>query len=115
MQIDPETGKVYFDHYVSPIITDKLKQSLEDLKIKSTEEEWAGFDRVLDKIDEDAVFQKTRHYGLLYGRLKYMLYCFLLVVDGLIGIVSFGQTQSIIAQKYLLSKWIMGDNEDGNR
>jgi hypothetical protein len=31
------------------------------------------------------------------------------MMDGLIGIVSFGQTQSIMAQKYLLSEWIMGD------
>ena len=34
MQIDPETGKVYFENYNSPIITDKLKQSFEEMKIK---------------------------------------------------------------------------------
>jgi len=38
----------------------------------------------------------------------------LLMVDGLIGIVSLGQTQSILAQKYLLSDWVMGD-DDGDR
>ena len=64
-------------------------------------------------IEKEALFQKTRHKGLPYGRLKYLLYCFLLMVDGLIGIVSFGQTQSIIAQKYLLSKWIMTEEEKG--
>ena len=57
------------------------------------------------------MFQKTRHHGLPYGRLKYLLYCFLLMVDGFIGIVSFGQTQSIIAQKYLLSDWILSEGE----
>ena len=60
-------------------------------------------------VEKEALFQKTRHRGLPYGRLKYLLYCFLLMVDGLIGIMSFGQTQSIMAQKYLLSKWI-GDS-----
>ena len=109
MQIDPETGKVYFEHYISPITTDKLKRSLEDLKIEDN----VGINTAVEK---EAVFQKTRHYGLPYGRLKYLLYCFLLMVDGLIGIVSFGQTQSIIAQKYLLSKWILCEGEEhGNR
>ena len=41
-----------------------------------------------------------------------MFYCFLLMIDGLIGIVSIGQTQSIMAQKYLLSDWIKGDYND---
>ena len=106
MQIDPETGKVYFEHYISPITTDKLKRSLEDLKIEDN----VGIETGVEK---EAIFQKTRHKGLPYGRLKYLLYCFLLMVDGLIGIVSFGQTQSIIAQKYLLSKWIMTEEEMG--
>ena len=103
MQIDPETGKVYYEHYTSPIVTDKLKQSLEDLKIT---------ENLQDKVEEEPVFQKTRHYGLPYGRLKYLLYCFLLVADGMIGIVSLGQTQSILAQKYLLSKWILCEGEE---
>ena len=103
MQIDPETGKVYYELYNSPIVTDKLKQSLEDLKIT---------ENLQDKVEEEPVFQKTRHYGLPYGRLKYLLYCFLLVADGMIGIVSLGQTQSILAQKYLLSKWLLCEVEE---
>jgi len=101
MQIDPDTGKVYYENYTSPIVMDRLKQSLEDLKIK-------------DKIPEESVFSKTIHKDLKYGRLKYMCYCFLLMMDGLIGIISIGNTQSIIAQKYLLSDWVMGDY-DGDR
>ncbi|SVB24997.1 uncharacterized protein METZ01_LOCUS177851 [marine metagenome] len=62
-------------------------------------------------VEKEAMFQKTRHHGLPYGRLKYLLYCFLLMVDGFIGIVSLGQTQSIIAQKYLLSDWILSEGE----
>jgi hypothetical protein len=97
MEIDFKTGRVTYSNGV-----DELKESLEDLKIKES----AGVER-------EAVFSKTRHQGLPYGRLKYMFYCFLLMMDGLIGIVSFGQTQSIMAQKYLLSDWVMGDyNED---
>ena len=38
-----------------------------------------------------------------------MFYCFLLMMDGLIGVVSLGQTQSILANKYLLSDHVMGD------
>jgi len=34
------------------------------------------------------------------------------MVDGFIGIVSLGQTQSILAQKYLLSKWILSEGEE---
>ena len=105
MQIDPETGKVYFEHYISPITTDKLKRSLEDLKIEDN----VGINTAVEK---EAVFQKTRHRGLPYGRLKYMFYCLLLMVDGFIGIISIGQTQSIIAQKYLLSDWILGEGEE---
>ena len=101
MKIDPETGKVYYEHYTSPVITDKLKQSLEDLKIEEPTL------RI-----EEPVFSKTRHEGLPYGRFKFMFYCCLLMMDGLIGIVSFGQTQSIMAQKYLLSKWILCEGEE---
>ena len=64
MQIDPETGKVYFEHYISPITTDKLKRSLEDLKIEDN----VGIETGVEK---EAIFQKTRHKGLAYGRLKY--------------------------------------------
>ena len=91
MKIDFDTGKVYY-----PDSNEKLKESLEDFDVK----------------EEDAIFQKTRHYGLPYGRLKYFFYCFLLMMDGIIGIVSFGQTQSIMAQKYLLSKWIICEGEE---
>ena len=95
MKIDFTTGKVYY-----PDEAEELKKSLEEMKIKESMGNETDFEK-------EAVFQKTRHKGLPYGRLKYLLYCFLLMVDGLIGIVSFGQTQSILAQKYLLSKWIM--------
>ena len=95
MKIDFTTGKVYY-----PDEAEELKKSLEEMKIKES----MGIETGVEK---EALFQKTRHKGLPYGRLKYLLYCFLLMVDGLIGIVSFGQTQSILAQKYLLSKWIM--------
>ena len=103
MKVDPDTGKVYYEHYTSPIITDKLKQSLEDLKIT---------ENLQDGVEEEPLFSKTRHEGLPYGRLKYIFYCFLLVVDGMIGIVSLGQTQSILAPKYLLSKWLLCEVEE---
>ncbi|SVE21352.1 uncharacterized protein METZ01_LOCUS474206, partial [marine metagenome] len=60
------------------------------MKIKESVGSETGFAK-------EAVFQKTRHKGLPYGRLKFIFYCFLLMVDGLVGIVSIGQTQSIIA------------------
>ena len=101
MKIDFDTGKVYY-----PDNNEELKESLEEMKIKESMGIKTGVER-------EALFQKTRHYGLPYGRLKYLFYCFLLMMDGLIGIVSFGQTQSIIAQKYLLSKWIMTEEEKG--
>ena len=95
MKIDFLTGKVYY-----PDSNEELKESLEELKI----EDCVGIET---GTKEEAIFQKTRHKGLAYGRLKYMFYCVLLMIDGLIGIVSFGQTQSIMAPKFLLSKWIM--------
>ena len=104
MKIDFTTGKVYY-----PDEAEELKKSLEEMKIKESMDNETDFEK-------EALFQKTRHKGLPYGRLKYLLYCFLLMVDGLIGIVSFGQTQSIMAQKYLLSKWILCEGEEhGNR
>ena len=99
MKIDFDTGRVIYNDEAN-----ELKQSLEDLKIK---------ENLQDKIGE-AVFTKAVHKNLKYGRLKYLVYCFLQMVDGLVGIVSLGQTQSIIAQKYLLSDWVMGDY-DGDR
>jgi hypothetical protein len=96
MKIDFDTGRVIYNDDAN-----ELKQSLEDLKIK-------------DEIPEESVFSKTIHKNLKYGRLKFLFYCFLLMMDGLIGIISIGNTQSIIAQKYLLSEWIMGDY-DGDR
>ena len=101
MKIDFTTGKVYY-----PDEVEELKKSLEEMKIKESMGNETGFVK-------EAVFQKTRHKGLPYGRLKFMFYCFLLMIDGLVGIVSIGQTQSIIAQKYLLSKWIMTEEEMG--
>ena len=99
MKIDFTTGKVYY-----PDQNEELKEALEEMKIKEN----VGIET---NVEKEAVFQKTRHHGLPYGRLKYLLYCFLLMVDGLIGIVSLGQTQSIIAQKYLLSDWILSEGE----
>jgi len=100
MKIDFTTGKVYY-----PDRDEELKESLEEMKIKDN----LGIET---NIEKEALFQKTRHKGLPYGRLKYLLYCFLLMIDGLIGIMSLGQTQSILAQKYLLSKWILSEGEE---
>ena len=100
MKIDFTTGKVYY-----PDEAEELKKSLEEMKIKESVGNETGFAK-------EAVFQKTRHKGLPYGRLKFMFYCFLLMIDGLVGIVSIGQTQSIMAQKYLLSKWILSEGEE---
>ena len=104
MKIDFDTGRVIYNDEM-----DELKESLEEMKIKESMGIETGVER-------EALFQKTRHYGLPYGRLKYLFYCFLLMMDGLIGIVSLGQTQSIMAQKYLLSRWILcGGEEHGDR
>ena len=100
MKIDFDTGKVIYNSEM-----DELKESLEEMKIKESVGSETGFAK-------EAVFQKTRHKGLPYGRLKYMFYCLLLMVDGFIGIISIGQTQSIMAQKYLLSKWILSEGEE---
>ena len=94
MKIDFDTGKVIYTNEA-----DELKESLEEMKI--------GENLGIKTDTEEPVFSKTRHEGLPYGRLKYIFYCFLLVMDGLIGVVSFGQTQSILAPKYLLSKWLL--------
>ena len=99
MKIDFDTGKVIYDDE-----TNEIKESLEEMKIREN----LGI-----KTDtEEPVFSKTRHEGLPYGRLKFLFYCCLLMVDGLIGVVSFGQTQSILAQKFLLSKWILCEGEE---
>ena len=99
MKIDFDTGRVIYNDEM-----DELKESLEEMKIKES----LGI-----KTDtEEPVFSKTRHEGLPYGRFKFMFYCCLLMLDGLIGIVSLGQTQSIMAQKYLLSKWILCEGEE---
>ena len=100
MKIDFDTGKVYY-----PDEDEELKESLEEMKIKENLGMKTG-------VEKEALFQKTRHKGLPYGRLKYMFYCLLLMVDGFIGIISIGQTQSIMAQKYLLSKWILSEGEE---
>ena len=100
MKIDFDTGKVYY-----PDGNEELKESLEEMKIKEN----VGIET---NVEKEAMFQKTRHHGLPYGRLKYLFYCFLLMMDGLIGIVSLGQTQSILAQKYLLSEWIVCEGEE---
>ena len=99
MKIDFDTGRVIYNDEM-----DELRESLEEMKIKDT----LGI-----KTDTgEPVFSKTRHEGLPYGRFKFMFYCCLLMMDGLIGIVSLGQTQSILAQKYLLSKWILAPGEE---
>ena len=100
MKIDFDTGRVIYNDEVN-----ELKESLEEMKIKDSVGIETGVER-------EALFQKTRHYGLPYGRVKYLFYCFLLMMDGLIGIISLGQTQSIMAQKYLLSKWILCEGEE---
>jgi len=97
MDIDFKTGKVSYPDYESQ---EQIRQSIDDMKIKDT--------------NEESVFSKTMHKNLKYGRLKYMLYCFLLMLDGIVGLVSLGQTQSIMASKYLLSDYVMGDY-DGDR
>ena len=97
MEIDFKTGKVFYTDYLKEN-PEQIRQSLEELKIKNNAEE--------------PVFSKTIHSGLPYGRLKYLFYCFLLMMDGLIGIISLGQTQSILAQKYLLSKWLLSEGEE---
>ena len=90
MKIDFKTGEVYY-----PSEQEQFKDSLEDLKIK---------DEQINQ--EQPVFTKTIHGELPYARLKYMFFCFCMLLDGLIGIVSVGQTQSIMANKFLLSKWV---------
>ena len=97
MKVDFSTGKVYYSGQES---MDEIKKSLEEMKIES------------EAATEESTFQKTRHQGLKYGRWKFMFFCFLLMVDGLIGIVSIGQTQSIMAQKYLMSDHVIGDYND---
>ena len=100
MKIDFDTGRVIYNDEM-----DELKESLEEMKIKESMGIGTGVER-------EALFQKTRHQGLPYGRFKFIFYCCLLMLDGLIGIVSLGQTQSIMAQKYLLSKWILCEGEE---
>ena len=99
MKIDFDTGKVIYTNEA-----DELKESLEEMKI--------GENLGIKTDTKEPVFSKTRHEGLPYGRLKYIFYCFLLVADGVIGIVSLGQTQSILAPKYLLSKWLLCEGEE---
>ena len=99
MKIDFDTGKVIYNDEV-----DELKESLEEMKIKES--------MGIETDTKEPVFQKTRHQGLPYGRFKFIFYCCLLMLDGLIGIVSLGQTQSIMAQIYLLSKWILCEGEE---
>ena len=95
MDIDFKTGKVSYPE------REELLKTLEEMKIQDIKE-------------VESVFSKTMHKNLKYGRLKYMLYCFLLMLDGIVGLVSLGQTQSIMANKYLLSDYVMGDY-DGDR
>ena len=94
MEIDFKTGKVSYTNYLNES-PEQIRQSLEELKIENNVKE--------------PIFSKTIHQNLKYGRLKFMCYCFLLILDGLIGVVSLGQTQSIMANKYLLSDYVMGD------
>ena len=98
MKIDFKTGKVIYTDYLNEN-PEQVRQSIEEMKIT-------------DAPEIEPIFSKTMHRGLKYGRLKYMFYCFLLMMDGLIGVVSIGQTQSIIAQKYLMSDYVIGDYND---
>jgi len=98
MEIDFKTGKVSYTDYLNED-PQKIRQSLEDMKIKDYE----------GSRKQEPVFSKTVHQNLKYGRLKFMFYCFLLMMDGLVGVISIGQTQSIMANKYLLSDYVMGD------
>ena len=45
---------------------------------------------------------EVTHYEVSHGRFKYIAYCFLKIIDGLIGILSLGEIQSIIADRFLL-------------
>ena len=92
MDIDFKTGKVSYPVRESP---EQIRQSIADMKIEDT--------------NEEPVFSKTIHHNLKYGRWKFIFYCFLLMMDGLVGVISLGQTQSIMANKYLLSDYVMGD------
>jgi hypothetical protein len=65
MKIDFDTGRVIYNDEM-----DGLKESLEEMKIKDSVGIETGVER-------EALFQKTRHYGLPYGRVKYLFYCFL--------------------------------------
>ena len=98
MKIDFKTGQVFYTDYLNED-PEQIRQSFEEMKIK-------------DEQEPEPTFSKTMHRGLEYGRLKYMFYCFLLMIDGLIGVVSIGQTQSIMAQKYLMSDYVLGDYND---
>ena len=98
MKIDFTTGKVYYSGQED---MEEIKKSLEEMKIEQELD--------IETSTKEPVFSKTVHQNLKYGRLKYMLYCFLLMLDGIIGLVSLGQTQSIMANKYLLSDAVMGD------
>ena len=68
MKIDFDTGKVYY-----PDEDEELKESLEEMKIKENLGMKTG-------VEKEALFQKTRHKGLPYGRLKYIFLLF--VVNG---------------------------------
>ena len=102
MKIDFRTGKVIYrpEDYLNEDPKEVAK-SLEKLKIIDEEES-----------KNEPTFSYTLHKGLPYGRIKYMFYCFLLLLDGLIGIISIGQTQSVMANKYLMTKWIMRGYEN---
>tara|TARA_B100000959_G_C14722964_1_gene517717 strand:- start:372 stop:692 length:321 start_codon:yes stop_codon:yes gene_type:complete len=101
MKIDFKTGKVIYTDYLNED-PEEVKQSIEDMKITDT----------LEDDPNEPLFSYTIHKGLKYGRLKYMFYCFLLILDGIVGIISLGKTQSIMASKFLLSKWIMEGCDD---
>ena len=74
MKIDFTTGKVYY-----PDEAEELKESLEEMKITES----MGIETGVEK---EALFQKTRHRGLPYGRLKYLFYCFLLI-KRIVGVI----------------------------
>ena len=62
-------------------------------------------------LEDESVFQKTCHYGLPFGRFKYLFYCCLMIADGAIGVISLGEVQSIMTNKFLKSDYILSPGE----
>ncbi len=113
MKIDFSTGKVYYPEDDDPdpdgMIARQLQSSGDYPNI--TENEKHLYEEALkqESISEaQPFFTKTVHAGLPYARIKYLIFCLCLIMYGFIGIISFGETQSCLAAKFLLSKWVIG-------